>query len=195
MGEQVQLQAHLYRDDMSVSAVVFVSGYALRAYAKTTLQVFEKNRWTRRDPEEALKATIAKVLAELKPKIAEAQKGPLAPWEKVPQHAIEHEMEHTSDPKEAAKIAHDHLQKDPSYYKKLGLMEAGALDEAIKTRRGRKMRGKGGTRLARERGDCGPDIGGCVMVRTYWRRGREKQKPQSKLAKTLQKRAAAAKKG
>ena len=35
------------------------------------------------------------------------------------QMGIKTEMEHTSDPKEAEKIAMDHLKEDPHYYSKL----------------------------------------------------------------------------
>lgn len=37
------------------------------------------------------------------------------------------EMEHTSDPKEAYKIARDHVSEDPRYYYKL--YKAGLIDE------------------------------------------------------------------
>ena len=37
------------------------------------------------------------------------------------------EMEHTDDPKEAEKIAKDHLREDPKYYSKL--KKAGLVDK------------------------------------------------------------------
>jgi len=41
------------------------------------------------------------------------------------------EMEHTDDPKEALKIAMDHLREDPLYYDKLKFIESSNLSEGI----------------------------------------------------------------
>ena len=67
----------------------------------------------------------------------EAEKKLLEDWSNSPEgvdsvqltQGIEIEMEHTTDPEEAKKIALDHLAEDPRYYTKLKKMEAGACDD------------------------------------------------------------------
>lgn len=70
------------------------------------------------------------------PEKNEIESYPLPDWVKVPEglykgqleEGQKEEMEHTSDPKKAKKIAQDHLEEDPKYYIKLraaGLMDKG----------------------------------------------------------------------
>jgi len=49
------------------------------------------------------------------------------------------EMEHTSDPVIAERIARDHLAELPDYYTRLVRMEAGALNDTVKTQRVRLL--------------------------------------------------------
>lgn len=47
---------------------------------------------------------------------------PFAEW----RHGVEYELEHTTDPREAARIALDHLNELPDYYSRLALAESRA---------------------------------------------------------------------